>query len=190
MRRFNSDNLLFAVLALVMLATRPHPLGMYHHLPDTSLASFFVMGYFLRGRWAFPALCSLAFIIDVVVIYGLDGSRFCFTPAYAMLLPAYGLMWQAGRLAKRHLAPRLAMLPAFAVLVSIAALVSNMFSSGGFYFLSGRFAAPTLAEFWTRVETYFPDKLLGVLVWTGIAALAFGLWRMARHGGAIVRGNA
>jgi hypothetical protein len=50
-----------------------------------------------------PALFALGFAIDVVVIYGLGGSGFCFTPAYAMLLPAYGVMWAAGRFAAARL---------------------------------------------------------------------------------------
>jgi len=189
-RRFNSDTLLFAVLALLMLATRPQPLDQYFHVPDTAWASFFVMGYAMRARWAFPALFALGFAIDVVVIYVLGGSGFCFTPAYWMLVPSYGAMWLAGRFARRHIAPQLASLPAIAALVSVSALVAHMFSSGGFYFLSGRFAEPTLAEFWTRVEKYFPGNLLAVLVWTGIAVLAFGLWQMTQRADATTREQA
>lgn len=189
-RRFNINILLFAVLALLMLATRPQPFDQYFHLPDTAWASFFVMGYALRARWAFPALFALGFAIDVVAIYGLGVSDFCFTLAYWMLLPSYGTMWLAGRFAARHLAPRLSSLPAFAALISASAFVAHLFSSGGFYFLGGRFAEPTLAEFWPRVQTYFPGNLLAVLIWTGIAALAFGLWRMTQRGGTSVRDNA
>jgi hypothetical protein len=189
-RRFSSDTILLTVLALLMLATRPHILDQYFHMPDTAWASFFVMGYFIRARWAFPALFALGFAIDVVVIYLLGGSDFCFTPAYWMLVPAYGTMWLGGRFAARHLAPRLSSLPVFAVLISASALVAHMFSSGGFYYLSDRFAEPTLVEFWARVEKYFPGNLLAVLVWTGIAALAFGLWQMSQRGTAPARNKA
>jgi hypothetical protein len=181
-RAFRFDTVLFAVLALIMLATRPQMLDQYFHAPDTSLASFFVMGFYMRARWAFPALFALGFVIDVVVIYVLGGSGYCFTPAYAMLVPAYGTMWLAGRFAAKNLAPRLSMLPAFAALVAGSALVSNMFSSGGFYFLGGRYADPTLIEFWSRVETYFPGNLLAVLTWTGIAAGIHALWQTAVRG--------
>jgi hypothetical protein len=34
-----------------------------------------------------PALFALGFAIDVVVIYGLGGSGFCFTPAYGCCPP-------------------------------------------------------------------------------------------------------
>ena len=42
-RRF--DILVFAALAVVMLATRPHSLSEFVHLPETSLASFLVAGF-------------------------------------------------------------------------------------------------------------------------------------------------
>lgn len=184
-RAFRFETILFAVLACIMLATRPHLLDQYFHMPDTSWASFFVMGYFMRARWAFPALFALGFAIDVVVIYVLGGSGYCFTPAYWMLVPAYGAMWLAGRLAARHLEARPSMLPAFAALVAGSAFVAHLFSSGGFYFLGGRYPDPTLAEFWPRVATYFPGNLMAVLLWTGIAAFVHALWLAAHPGGAI-----
>ena len=188
-RALRFDTVLFAVLACIMLATRPHLLDQYFHMPDTSWASFFVMGYYMRARWAFPALFALGFAIDVVVIYVLGGSGYCFTPAYWMLVPAYGAMWLAGRFAARHLEARLSMLPALAALVAVAAFAAHLFSSGGFYFLGGRYAEPTLTEFWPRIQTYFPGNLLAVLIWTGIAAACHALWLAARRGGARVHGE-
>ncbi|QIG79065.1 hypothetical protein [Stakelama tenebrarum] len=164
-----------------MLATRPHLLDQYFHMPDTAWASFFVLGYFVRNRLAFPALFALGFAIDVVVIYLLGGSGFCFTPAYWMLVPAYGTMWFAGRFAARNLEPTVGALPAFALLATAAAFVAHCFSSGGFYLLSGHFDQPTLAEFAGRVARYFPGNLVSMWIWLGIAALCHTLW--TRTGG-------
>ena len=168
-RHSRFDLALFAVLALVMLVTRTHSLSQYVHLPDTSWASFFVAGYYIRSRAAFPALFLLAFAIDLFVIGVMGGSSFCFTPAYWMLVPACGVMWLAGRFAAARMGASLAHLPAVVGLVAGATCVAQLFSSGGFYFLGGRFAEPSLVEFAGRMMRYFPASLLSTLIWTGIA---------------------
>ena len=165
----------FALLALVMLVTRTHSLSNVLHLPDTSLASFFVLGFLVRRPVAFAGLFGLSFAIDVVMIGLLGQSDFCFTPAYWMLVPAYGVMWLAGRFAELRLGARPAALPAMAVLLVSATLVSELFSSGGFYFLGGRFAEPTMAEFWPRLARYFPPTLWATLGWSGLAATGYAL---------------
>jgi len=180
MARFKSFDLqLFAALAAIMLITRSHSLSQLVHLPDTSLASFFVAGFYIRSRLAMPALFGLGFAIDVVVIKGMGGSDFCFTPAYAMLLPAYGLMWVAGRFAATRLGATLTMLPMIAVVFYLAVLGAEILSSGGFYFLSGRFANPSLAGFTPRLARYFPMTLVSALTWGGVAALCHGVANFA-----------
>lgn len=173
------DSAILLVLAVLMLATRPHVLDQYLHMPDTAWASFFVLGYSVQSRVAFPALFSLGVVIDIVVIYLLGGSGFCFTRAYWMLLPAYGTMWLAGRFAAHRLPPKASSLPLMALLATAGAFVSHCFSSGGFYLLSGHFADPTLADFMLRVERYFPGNLLAMWVWLGIFALAYVVWTKA-----------
>jgi len=175
-----NDLALFGALALVMLVTRTHSLSNVMHLPDTSLASFFVGGFFLRRAVLFGALFLLAFAIDVTVIGWFGQSDFCFTPAYWMLVPAYGAMWLAGRFGAARLGARLEVLPALAGLLVVATLVSELFSSGGFYFLGGRFADPTIAGFLPRLARYFPPTLLATLMWAGAAAGVHALLRIAR----------
>ena len=99
------DLALFGALAIVMLVTRTHSLSNVMHLPDTSLASFFVGGFFLRRATAFAGLFLLAFAIDVTVIGWFGQSSFCFTPAYWMLVPAYGTMWLGVPVLRRGLWP-------------------------------------------------------------------------------------
>lgn len=166
------DFAIFAALCLVMLITRSHSLSQVVHLPETSLATFFLAGFYIRSRLAMPALFALGYAIDLVVIYGMGGSDFCFTPAYWMLVPAYGVMWLGGRFAAQRFGASLAALPAIVAVLCGATLVSNLFSSGGFYWLGGRFAEPTLAGFLPRIERYFPGTLLSTLIWAGVAAAA------------------
>lgn len=165
------DAVLFAVLAVVMLATRPHSLSEYIHLPETSLASFFVAGFYIRSRLAFPALFALGFAIDVVTIYVMGGSGFCFTIAYWMLLPAYGAMWLAGRFGAARLGMTPATLPALIAVLCGATFVSNLFSSGGFYAFSGYFPDASVSGFLPRIERYFPGTLAATLSWAGMAAI-------------------
>jgi hypothetical protein len=170
----------FALLAAVMLITRTHSLSHLVHLPDTSLASFFVLGYLIRRPAAFAGLFGLGFAIDVWKIYVMGGSGFCFTPAYWMLLPAYGVMWFAGRFVAARFAQRLSALLPAAVLLVGAAFVSNLFSSGGFYFLGGRYPDPTPAEFLPRLQKYFPGTLLATLLWSGVGVAAYAALQTAR----------
>ncbi|WP_225205616.1 hypothetical protein [Novosphingobium huizhouense] len=169
-RNSRIDLALFGALAFVMLATRTHSLSNAIHLPDTSLASFFVLGFMVRRPVFFAGLALLAFAIDITVIGWFGQSSFCFTPAYAMLLPAYGTMWLAGRVGAERLGATAASLPALLALICAATLVSELFSSGGFYFLGGRFADPTIAGFLPRLARYFPPTLFATLLWSSTAA--------------------
>ena len=171
----------FAALAVVMLITRSHSLSQIVHLPDTALASFFVAGFYIRSRLAMPALFALGFAIDVAVMRGTAGSDFCFTPAYAMLFPAYGVMWATGRMAAGLLGARLQNLPLIAAGFSLAVLGAEILSSGGFYFFSGRFAETSLAGFLPRLVRYFPMTLFSALIWGGLAAVCHGLVSFMRN---------
>lgn len=174
------DLALFGALAFVMLVTRTHSLSNVIHLPDTSLASFFIGGFFLRRMAAFAGLFLLAFAIDVTVIGWFGQSSFCFTPAYWMLVPAYGTMWLAGRLGAERLGAEASSLFGLLALVSTATLLSELFSSGGFYFLGGHFADPTIEEFLPRLARYFPPTLLATVLWTGTAVGIYALFAAAR----------
>ncbi|MDP3679168.1 MAG: hypothetical protein Q8R23_08815, partial [Methylotenera sp.] len=86
-----------AVLAGLVIATRGHHFASINALPSASLAVFFLAGLYLRPTWMFPALLALCAGLDFSAITYGGVSNFCVTPAYAFLLPAYGVMWLAGR---------------------------------------------------------------------------------------------
>lgn len=181
--------LIGAVLALLLIATRGQHFATLHSLPGASWAVFFLAGVYLRPVWVLPA--TLAFI------WGLDfsphlfsgaslaeivngGRAFCLTPAYFFLLPAYAALWFAGRwYAGRHRFAWRTLLPLGAAACASAA-VCELFSSGGFYFFSGRFAEPTLGEFATRLMTYFPRYLQSLAFYVGLAAVVHALFGLVR----------
>lgn len=178
--QFNRFELtVFGILAAVMLLTRSHALTHLVHVPGTALASFFVLGYFVRRFAGFVGLFALGYAIDVVSISMLGVSDFCYTPAYAMLIPAYAVMWMAGRFAA-GLPERLNSLPMIAVLLGVSTFASHLFSSGGFYFFGGRYPDPTIAGFVPRIGRYFPVSLMGSVMWSGVAAALWALLLTAR----------
>jgi len=159
----------FAVLALVMLVTRSHSLSPADHLPDTAWASFFVAGAYIASWRGFAALFLLAFAIDLTVIRVLGMPAYCFTSAYALMVPAYGVLWWAGRWARRHLAPKAASLPALLAVLCGASLLGELISSGGFYAFAGYVAAPSLAGFMPVLLRYWPVDLGATLLWSALA---------------------
>lgn len=176
------------VLAAFMALTRSHHFAGLHHLPDASWAVFFLAGLYLRPAWSFPILCAVAASSDFIAITWGGVSSFCVSPAYAMLLPAYGALWMAGRwYAGRHV-ERVATLLPLVLAVSAGAVACELLSSGSFYFFSGRYADPSLAEFLPRLAKYFPHALSSLALYVGAAALVHAALAAVNGRGAQARG--
>jgi hypothetical protein len=108
--------------------------------------------------------------IDYAAITWGGVSDFCVSPAYWLLIPAYLALFAGGRFYVRG--HRLS-LPGLVRLVGVAlavVAVAELLTSGGFYFVSGRFAEPTLAGFVPRFATYFPHMLGTFMLYLGAAA--------------------
>jgi len=181
--------LIGAVLALLLIATRGQHFATLHSLPGASWAVFFLVGVYLRPVWILPAM--------LVFVWGLDftphllsgaslaeivsgGQAFCLTPAYFFLLPAYGALWFAGCwYARQYRFEWRTLLPLGAAAL-VGAAGCELFSSGGFYFFSGRFAEPTFAELAGRLVTYFPRYLQSLAFYVGLAAVVHALFGLAR----------
>lgn len=159
------------LLAALVIVTRGHHFASINALPSASLAVFFLAGLYLRRAAVFPALLALCAGLDFYSITFAGTSSFCVTPAYGFLLPAYGTMWLAGRwFAKQYSFSSSAILP-LAGCVTVAATISELFSSGGFYFFGGRYADPTLAVFGERLMKYFPHQLENLGFWLTVALI-------------------
>jgi len=158
-------------LAILMAATRGHHFATLQHLPSASWAVFFVAGLYLRPRWVLTALLAETWLLDFAAFTWGNSSGFCLTPAYVFLLPAYSTLWFAARLYAKHYHFAWRTLLPLGLSILLGAFVCELFSSGGFYFFSGRFAEPTFAEFATRLVRYFPSQLQSLGFYVGIATV-------------------
>lgn len=172
------------VLTVLLVVTRGYHFATMVNLPSASLAVFFLAGAYLRPAWVLAALLALCAWLDYSAVTFGGVNSFCVTLAYGFLLPAYGVLWLAGRwFAKRYSLSVKTLLPLTGSL-AISAFASELFSSGGFYFFGGRFAETSLSEFGTRLTTYFPHQLQGLAFWMGIAIVvhvAIALTNNANH---------
>ena len=150
----------FALLAMLMLATRFSHFGTTLALPDASLAIFFLGGMFMMRSVrlsivAFVALILEAGLIDYYATSVQGVSDWCFTPAYWFLIPTYGSLWMVGRwFSLNHSVQGKGM----AVLILAVWAVNSfafMFSNVTFYLFSEHFTQMSLIEYAASVSQYY-----------------------------------
>ena len=158
-------------LVLLMIITRGHHFASLQNLPGASWAIFFLAGAYLRSAWPLLGFFALSWWLDFAAYTWGGTSGFCLTPAYIFLLPAYSALWFAGRwYANQHqFAWRTFMPLSLSILVGLS--LCELFSSGGFYFFSGRFEETTLDEFGSRLVKFFPMYIESFVFYIGIAAV-------------------
>ncbi|HDY85784.1 hypothetical protein LCGC14_0700940 [marine sediment metagenome] len=159
------------ILIAIMAITRGHHFATLSHLPSATLALFFLAGLYLSGKWMFVVLLAEAALLDYLSMTFAGGSTFCASPAYALLLPAYGMLYLAGQWYKqRYQYTWSTLLPLTASLI-VATAISKVFSSGGFYLFSGRYTDQTWVEFGERFIKYYPSSLSSLAFYIAIAMI-------------------
>ena len=158
-RSRSSQWTIFGLLALLMLSTR---YAHFAQLPDASWAAFFAGGFYFSGRGAgrrglavFTALMLEAGAIDTVAIQPLGVGNYCVTPAYAVLVPTYGVLWFGGAWLRRGYAFTPSTLLRFALAAIVATHLAYLISNGSFYWLGGRYADPNLGEYLRRFAQFY-----------------------------------
>lgn len=145
-----------AIFATIMIATRFNHFGDALHLPDASMALFFLGGIYLRKHLAFLGFVVLAVLIDWYSVSYAGVSDFCITIAYSFLPLAYAVLWYAGRL----LAPRYdGSMASHAVVFTgllVSATLSYAVSNGAFYWLGGRYTDPNMTQYVQRFAQWAP----------------------------------
>ncbi len=167
-------------LTALIIATRGQHFATVSQLPGASWAVFFLAGVYLQSRWVLPGLLALTWGLDFASYQWGTSSGFCLTAAYGFLLPAYASMWLAGQwYARKHEFKWRTLMP-LSLSVVLGSMLCEVFSSGGFYFFSGRFIDPTLIEFGSRLMKYYPAYLSAVVFYVGIATLVHCVFTLAR----------
>ena len=176
---------LLAVFVLLMIATRFHHFGTALHLPDASMAVFFLAGMYLRRHLAFVGFIVLAVALDWAAISLAGVSDFCITPAYSFLLPAYAALWYSGRWYAGRVQATAGSMAGMLGVALVAASVSFVISNGSFYWLGGRYAEPHFAEYVARLWRWGPLFVRTTMAYVAVAAVAhLGLAWVRRSGAA------
>ncbi len=185
---------IFAMLALVMAATRLHH---FDTVPDASWGVLFLAGFWLRGsaRWAFPLLIAEAVLVDFFVITGAGlnfWSHYCVSPAYWFLPAYFGALWLGGNwLAQRQLGLRLPTLGLAAMALLVSETASYLISNGSFYWLSDSVPLPRSLGGWVANlgDWYLPFLAttalfvgIGVVLHVGVSLLARSLREAGQPG--------
>ncbi|MBE1161471.1 hypothetical protein IGX34_13890 [Dyella sp. 7MK23] len=171
-----------------MVTTRFKHFGDALHLPDASMAVFFLGGLYLRRHLVFGFFLVLAVVLDEVSIHYAGISDFCMTAAYAFLPLAYAALWYGGRLYAQELTGSWrSLLGAFGV-AFVCAVLCFAISNGSFYWLGGRYAHPHMAEYLQRLWQWGPLFVRTTLSYVAVALLLHAvLQRLAGAGAAQVR---
>ncbi len=160
------------ILVVLMLITRTHHFATFNQLPSAAWAVFLLAGFYLSSKWVFPALLLLAGLLDYLAITFAGVSSYCVSPAYPLLIPAYGSLWLAGRWYRQNYAFKLKTLIPLTTIIVASTALCTIISSGGFYFFSGRYTDTTLFEFGQRFSLYFPDYLANVVLYVSVAVFS------------------
>jgi hypothetical protein len=170
------------LLVALMVVTRGQHFASVSALPSASWAVFFLAGFYLSSRWAFPGFLALAAALDFSAVFYAGVSSYCLSPAYGFLIPAYGSLWLAGRwfASKYQFIWTTALFLVASVLTGAA--MATIFSSGGFYWFSGRYTDPSVVEFGQRFIQYFPKYLGTLSFYVAIAAVQHIAFRFSHVG--------
>ena len=163
---------MIAALAVLMCMTRFSHFGTAIHLPDASMAVFFLGGLYVRRHLAFFGYAALAGALDFASVRYAGTSDFCITPAYSFLLPAYAVLWYAGRLYADRLQATAGSLVAAAGVALVANVLSFVISNGAFYWLGGRYAEPHFTEYVSRLAHWAPMFVRTSMAYVGVALVA------------------
>jgi hypothetical protein len=174
-----SQLLIGSVLALVMLLTRSHHFGTAVSLPDASLAVFFLAGMWITSSvmsvWLFAGLLAIAGLADQMA-FASNVSSWCVTAAYGFLVPAYGVMWLAGKFCRQTNIQSMKGIALTAAMVFIGTAIYFAISNGSFFWFSGYFSNLSFVEYWSRTLKYFPWYLMWASVYVA-AGCALSLTR-------------
>ena len=147
----------FALLTLLMLATRTHHFASLNNLPSASIAIFFLAGMYLRNIKAFWFFYTLSITIDLASSYYRGQFGDCITTSYPALVLSYAAMFTVGYYSKPNWQQNTWQINIIKVTLAlfVASSIAFFISNGSYYTLSGKFPDLSWAEYGTRVDKYY-----------------------------------
>ena len=162
-------------LAVLMAATRIHHFGVGAILPDASVAVFFLAGMLLGRPMVLVAFIVEAAILDQLAFTLAGVSDWCFTPAYAALPPAYGVLYFAGWASRTLFGAEPERLLRLAANLFIGIVGFFVISNLGFWAASGYFSGMPIGEYAAAVTKYLPPYLATGFAYSAAFLVALGL---------------
>jgi hypothetical protein len=159
-------------LAILMAVTRIHHFGVGSVAPDASTGVFFLAGLLLGSPWFLAAFIAEAVILDGVAIGFLKVADACMSSGYALLAPAYAVLWFAGRALRKIETLDLLVAGKFVCFIVAGTAAFFVVSNLG-YFLGSEFYQLGLSEYVARVSRYFPMYLTVTLFYSAFGIAAF-----------------
>jgi len=173
----------FAILTLLMLATRTHHFSAFNQLPSASIAIFFLAGMYLRSIKSFWFFYILSIVIDLSSSYFRGQLGDCLTTSYPALAFSYAAMFAAGFYSRpvwksqNVINNALINIAKVALCLFVASSIAFAISNGSYYLFSGKFD-PTWAEYTLRVEKYYLRSISNPVFYV-VSALVID-WSIAR----------
>ena len=147
------------------------------HVPDASLAAFFLAGVYLARSGVFAGLLAAALLADAAALYAQAVPPTCVTPAYAFLVPTYGLIFAAGRSLRHSRLIGARWLASTAGHVFVALGGAFVVSNGAYFAFASLPAGTGIIEYATAVSPYLPGYMGEALCYL-VPVLLFAEGRM------------
>ncbi len=161
-----------AALAVLMAVTRIHHFGIGAVAPDASTGVFFLAGLLVASPWLLAALLVEAVVLDGVAIGFMNVADACMSSGYALMAPAYGALWLAGRALRGAEKLDLLGVGKFVCLVVGGTVAFFVVSNLG-YFIGSEHYTLGIVEYARRVSQYFPMYLTVTLFYAALGTAAF-----------------
>lgn len=170
--------LVYALLALLMIATRPYHFASALHLPSASTAIFFILGLLASKHRTFAVFVVLSVSIDLTTSYFRGDLEDCFTASYPFLFVGYYVLWWAGhkslqlKFDETKLAVAVKTVVAFFNLW-LASSIAFLTSNASYYWLSGKFSDMSLSNYAERVAQYYAPYVTNPFGYVAITLMLY-----------------
>jgi len=157
-------------LVLLVALTHSQHFATQLHLPPATWAAFFLGGFYLRRFSLFAAGLALVGSIDYVAMTWGGITEAYFAPVYLFMIPAYAVLWLAGRSYATRYTFQWLTIPCFLLSLS-SIVVAEILASGSFYLLMSHQVEISFRGLLIYLITWIPESLQSFFFWMGLATV-------------------